>query len=135
VVLVVLVVGWLSANEWGATTVGMWRWGEIHIHTYKTVRAASGSTTAVGQTRSVKKLVFVCEVSAGMRAATARALRSVCYPISILPKQKGLSAKSRIDAVDARLVSLQRGHFNIHIVLNSAFVVTNCDYISTGIIN
>jgi hypothetical protein len=33
VVLVVVVVGWLSANEWGATTVGMWRWGEIHIHT------------------------------------------------------------------------------------------------------
>lgn len=40
-----------------------------------------------------------------------------------------------MDAVDARFVSLQRGHFDIHIVLNSAFVVTNCDYISTGIIN
>lgn len=33
VVLVVVVVGWLFANEWGATTVEVWRWGEIHIHT------------------------------------------------------------------------------------------------------
>jgi hypothetical protein len=29
----------------------------------------------------------------------------------------------------------KRTLFDVHIVLNSAFVVTNCDYISTGIIN
>jgi hypothetical protein len=75
VVLVVVVVRWSSANEWGHD-----RWS-VEVgrdpYTYKTVRAACGSTAAVDQTRSVKKLVFVCEVSAGMRAATARALRSV----------------------------------------------------------
>lgn len=33
------------------------------------------------------------------------------------------------------LRKLAEDTFDVHIVLNSAFVVTNCDYISTGIIN
>jgi hypothetical protein len=76
VVLVVLVVGWVICERVGSHD----RWN-VEVgrdpYTHKTVRAASGSTPAVGQARSMKKLVFVCEVSAEVRAATARALRSV----------------------------------------------------------
>ena len=71
VVLVVVVVGWLSANEWGHD-----RWSvevERDPYTHKTVRAAYGSTPAVRQARSMKKLAFFCQVSAGMRVATAHA--------------------------------------------------------------
>jgi hypothetical protein len=73
VVLVVVVVGWLSANEWGATTVGMWRWGEVHIHIRLCVLPVD-QTPAVRQARLMKKLASVCEVNAGMRVATAHAL-------------------------------------------------------------
>jgi hypothetical protein len=56
----------------GAIAVGVWRWGEIHIHTWLCMLPVD-QTPAVRQARSMKKLAFVCEVSAGVRAATAHA--------------------------------------------------------------
>ena len=70
-------------------TVGVWRWVEIHIHTSLCVLPVD-QTPVVRQARLMKKLAFVCEVSAGLRAATARALRP----------------KSRIDGVNARFRKL-----------------------------
>lgn len=76
----------------GGMTVGVWRWGEIHIHTRLCVLPVD-QTPAVRQARSMKKSVFVCEVSAGMRVATARALRSVMISNQIIAEAESVESK------------------------------------------